>query len=367
MKRFINPVPQYFLNNGDINSGGFLYFYENGSTTTLKNTYNSDGGAANTNPVKLDGEGRAPSIFGDGLYTVKMTDSSGVQQWVRNGVEFSGTEGQFSLWSAVVPYNINDIVRWSDGFYYKSDAINNLGNNPSTATTKWSRVAFIETFNSSKAGGYDIGAIVDYSGYLYRSNANDNTNTPPHATWDNLTFNNSIAGDFDVSGTTTTNDLIVNDSVTVDGSVVSFMRMARKNNSTSRSSTTTATADPDLVLNGLTTGYIYAVSGQIRWNDNGGGAGNGIKLTLDDGINNAIFICVFTQTDSVTTPVAKDGIISAQFTAGLSGADSYITFNAMVRLEGGATSLALKWAQATSSATSTAVEVGYITAIGVPN
>lgn len=368
MKRFINPVPQYFLNNGDLASAGFLHFFENGSTTTRKDTYNGpDGVTKNLNPVPLNGSGRVPSIFGEGLYTVECTDNDGVQLWIRNDIEFSGSEGQFSDYSPNINYRLNDIARYTDGYYYRSDSANNKGNTPSSSSTKWSRITFIEVFNPNKSGGYDEGAIVDYDGYLYRSNSNDNTDTPPDTTWDNLTFNDSIAGDFDVSGTTTTEDLVVNDSVTVGGSVVSFMRMARKNNSTARSSTTTETADPDLVLTGLTTGYIYAVSGQIRWNDNGGGAGNGIKLTLDDGVNNAIFISVFTQTDSVTTPVSKSGLLSNSFTAGLSGSDSYITFNAMIRLESGATSIALKWAQDTSSATGTTIEAGYITAIGVAN
>ncbi len=220
MKRFINPVPQYFLNNGDLASSGFLHFYENGSTTTRKDTYNApDGVTKNLNPVPLSGAGRVPSIFGEGLYTVECTDNDGVQLWLRHDIEFSGTEGQFSDWSAVVSYDLNDIVRYTDGYYYKSDVVSNIGNNPSTATTKWSRIAFIETFNSSKAGGYDIGSIVDSGGYLYRSNANDNTNTPPHATWDNLTFNNSIVGNFSVSATTTTEDLTVTDAATIGGAL----------------------------------------------------------------------------------------------------------------------------------------------------
>jgi len=354
MKRFVNPVPQLLKTNGDLGSAGKLYFYESGSDTTLKNVYSdSDGASALTNPVTLSGEGRVPSIFGDGEYRVKYYDAAGVLQWSRD-VDFSSESSQFDLWNSQKTYIINEIARGSDGFYYRSQTNGNKGNEPTNPSSagEWSKIAIIEYFNPDKVGGYANDEIVILDGRLYASNIAGNTNTPPGASWDDLSFNNTVTGDL-----TVTEDIIARN--------LTFM--ARKNSSTARSSTTTETADPDLVLTGLTTGWIYAVEGQIRWNDAGGGAGNGIKLTLDDGVNNAIFSCIFSQTDSVTTPVAKDGSISASFTAGLAGADSYITFNAMVRLESGATSLALKWSQAVSSATGTTVEAGYIKAIGVPN
>lgn len=354
MKRFINPVPQFLKTNGDLCSSGKLYFYESGSDTTLKNVYNdAEGSAALTNPVNLTGEGRVPNLFGDGEYRVKLYDSADVLQWSRD-IDFSAPNTQFDLWSSQKTYIINEIARGSDGFYYRSQTNGNKGNDPTNPSSSgdWSKIAIIEYFNADKVGGYANDEIVILNGRLYASNTAGNTTTPPDASWDDLSFNNTVTGDL-----TVTEDIIAR-NLTV---------MARKNNSTARSSTVTLAADPDLVLTGLTTGWIYAVEGQIRWNDNGGGAGNGIKLSLDDGVNNAIFICVFSQSDSVTTPVAKDGIVEAEFTAGLAGSDSYITFNAMVRLEGGATSLALKWSQSVSSGTGTTVEAGYIKAIGVPN
>lgn len=354
MKRFINPVPQFLKSNGDLCSAGKVYFYEEGSDATLKSVYSDEDGAiAMTNPVTLSDQGRISSVYGEGRYRVKLYDSAGVLQWSRD-VDFSSESSQFDLWNSQKTYIINEIARGSDGFYYRSQTNDNKGNDPTNPSSsgEWSKIAITEYFNPDKVGGYANDEIVILNGRLYASNVAGNTTTPPGASWDDLSFNNTVTGDL-----TVTEDVIARN----------LMVMARKNNSTARSSTTTLTADPDLVLTGLTTGWIYAVEGQIRWNDNGGGAGNGIKLSLDDGINNAIFSCVFSQTDTVTTPVAKNGSVEASFTSGLSGSDSYITFNAMVRLENGATSLALKWAQATSSATSTTLEVGYIKAIGVPN
>jgi hypothetical protein len=353
MKRFINPVPQFFLDNGELNGSGHLYFYENGSTTTLKNTYNADGGAANTNPVRLDGEGRCPSIFGDGLYTIKMTDTDDVQQWVRHNVEFSGTEGQFSDWSAVISYDLNDIVRYTDGNYYKSDVVSNIGNNPSTASTKWSQVTFIEVFNPDKAGGYADEAIVSYNGYLYRSNDDDNEDTPPSAKWDNLTFNNSIVGDFDVSGTVTAQEVIADNIV----------KSAIKTGSTARSSTTTVSADPDLVVSDLINGSYYKIFGQIRWTDNGGGAANGIRLTFDSGSDKFVPIMLYIQGRTAFSPTISNNTGDATFEALLTNNEEIIEFSGIVRIDGAATSIGLYWAQKTSSATNTTINFGSLSVI----
>lgn len=356
MKRFINPVPQFLKNNGDLSSYGKLYFLQEGSDTlsdTVSIYSSPDGDQELTNPIALTGEGRITSVFGEGRCRVKYYDAAGILQWSRD-YDFTADSSQFDLWNSQNTYSINDIARGENGDYYKSQTNGNKGNDPTSVSSadQWSKIALIEFWNADKVGGYADNVVVIHEGRLYTSNVAVNTTEPPDASWDDLSFNNTVTGDL-----TVTEDVIAR-NLTV---------MARKNSSTARSSTTTEAADPDLVLTGLTTGWIYAVEGQIRWNDAGGGAGNGIKLTLDDAANNAIFICVFSQTDSVTAPVAKDGSVSASFTAGLAGSDSYITFNAMVRLESGATSLALKWAQAVSSATGTTIEAGYIKATGVPN
>jgi hypothetical protein len=200
MKRFINPVPQYFDNDVNILSGGKVNFYENGSTTTRKNTYNANNGSINTNPVVLSSDGRLPPCWGEGLYTVVVTDADGVQVWQRNDVEFGGDDGQFSDWSAVKNYAIKEIVRYTDGDYYISQSNNNLGNAPADDSASWSKILFIEVWNTNKPGGYAEDDVVVDGGYLFRSKIDDNESlTSDTDYWENLTFNNSIVGSFSVS------------------------------------------------------------------------------------------------------------------------------------------------------------------------
>lgn len=201
MKRFINPVPQFFDNEGNILSGGKVNFYENGSTTTRKNTYNSNGGSENLNPLPLTADGRIPSCWGDGQYTVVVTDADGVQIWQRNDVEFGSDDGQFSDWSPVRNYAQSEIVRYTDGNYYKSLSNNNIGNAPDVATTKWSQLAFIEYWNADYPGGYAEDNIVINGGYLFRSKINNNESlTSDTDDWENLSFNDFIDGDLTVTG-----------------------------------------------------------------------------------------------------------------------------------------------------------------------
>lgn len=74
-----NPDQQFFKNDGSINAGGTLTFYEPG-TTTPKTIYSTSdtGGATHTNPHTLDSAGRPTApIFTDGLYDILVKDSAG--------------------------------------------------------------------------------------------------------------------------------------------------------------------------------------------------------------------------------------------------------------------------------------------------
>lgn len=85
------PSEQFFTRDGRVLAGGSLTFYVTG-TSTLLNTY-SDAtlSATNTNPVVLDASGRPSSdIWMDGVYRVRLADSAGVEQWVRDTVQGSG-------------------------------------------------------------------------------------------------------------------------------------------------------------------------------------------------------------------------------------------------------------------------------------
>ena len=72
---FLGSKYQSFLDNGTVNAGGFVYFYEVG-TSTPKDTYSDSAiTTPNVNPVVLDSAGRA-DIWLSGDYDVKVEDSS---------------------------------------------------------------------------------------------------------------------------------------------------------------------------------------------------------------------------------------------------------------------------------------------------
>ncbi|RJO60819.1 MAG: hypothetical protein C4542_08195 [Dehalococcoidia bacterium] len=73
-------APRYksWKDDGTVNSGGFIYFYEAG-TTTLKDTYqDAEATVANANPVELNSRGEA-AIYGRGTYKIIEKDSDEVQ------------------------------------------------------------------------------------------------------------------------------------------------------------------------------------------------------------------------------------------------------------------------------------------------
>lgn len=198
MSRFTNPVPQFFLNDGTIASSGRMYFYENKNYAALKATYsNPDNTVANTNPLILDGQGRIPPCFGDGLYSVKFYASNpdnpsvdGALQWPRDDVSLSELSGQWGLWNAAETYSVDEFAKDpTDGNYYQLwGAPTSKGEQPSTNLTKWEQVVFITVYNSNKT--YNINDNVVNTGLLYRCNTNGTIGiAPPSAQWDNLTFN----------------------------------------------------------------------------------------------------------------------------------------------------------------------------------
>jgi hypothetical protein len=337
MKRFTNPVPQYFDGEGNILSGGKVYFYENGSTTTLKDTYNSDGGSANTNPVTLSAEGRLPPVWGDGLYTIKVTNSDGVQQWLRHGVDFSGSEGQFSDFSLVNNYGLNDTVKYTDGNYYLSLSANNIGNAPDSAPTKWSKIAFLEYWNEDRPGGYAEDNIVILDGYLYRSTVDDNITEPPDASWENLTFNNNITGDLTVSGTITSANQLI----------------ALKTSNQSIVSSTTLVDVAELSLT-LEDNVKYAIRAYINWSA-GLDPTDGIKLTFSGATHSSwMWVANNNTTSANSAPTANSSGGGLQFTKVIdSTATEVITFDAVITAS--SSPYKMRFAQSTSSVGATFV------------
>lgn len=75
-----NGVQQYFDNNGNPLTSGYVYYYEPG-TTTFKNTWqDGDKNTLNSNPIRLNAAGRA-IIYGDGTYRQVVKDKAGNLIW----------------------------------------------------------------------------------------------------------------------------------------------------------------------------------------------------------------------------------------------------------------------------------------------
>ena len=142
MARFDILGLQYFTDGGELLGGGKLNFYETG-TTTRKNTFSDSAMTiANTNPVTLDADGRAPNIFFAGLAKCVLTDSTGVVLETKDpvGDDFASNNG-FPEWAADVTYAFNQPVTASDGYIYTSLVNNNIGNDPISSPTDWQLLA----------------------------------------------------------------------------------------------------------------------------------------------------------------------------------------------------------------------------------
>lgn len=187
MARFGDLDTQYFDDGGDPLVNGKVYFYESG-TTTLKATYaDVNLSIPNTNPVILTASGRQPNIFFDGVAKAVLTSNSGVQILVRDPVGDTNTDFG-DEWVATKVYTANDVVRGSDGVYYRSLSNGNQNNNPVTSSGFWTLLYSVEW---NVAITYDVGAVVTYDNYQYQSlQAGNVGNQPDTATsfWVGLEF-----------------------------------------------------------------------------------------------------------------------------------------------------------------------------------
>lgn len=201
--RFIDPIPQYCDDSGAPLSGGKLYFYDSG-TTTFRTTYADSGlTTPNANPVILDASGRPPSIFLQGNYKLVVTDANDIQISTRDPVSSSGSSAEYSDWSILTSYSVNNIVRASDDEYYVSITNNNLGNDPTTTATDWSLIVGIVDWNTNQT--YNLNDTVRRNGILYRSTANGNQGSAPESlvNWASLSPASAADAVVTISGTDT--------------------------------------------------------------------------------------------------------------------------------------------------------------------
>jgi len=89
-----NVKPQFFDEDGNPVAGGFLYFYEAGTSTPIDTFSDVDltPGQENSNPIELDASGySATSIFLQPTgYKVVLTDADAVELWSVDDVEDIG-------------------------------------------------------------------------------------------------------------------------------------------------------------------------------------------------------------------------------------------------------------------------------------
>ena len=95
--RVLGQFVQYFLDDGQVNAGGSVTFYET-DLTTLKNTYSDVSlTVLNANPLPLDADGRlSADCWGSGVYGAVLKDSFGTIIQTLNNVQ-SGSDPGFSI------------------------------------------------------------------------------------------------------------------------------------------------------------------------------------------------------------------------------------------------------------------------------
>jgi hypothetical protein len=123
MTVYVKPI--FIRPNGTALAGGFVKVLESGSNSTLKTTYsNSAMTVPNTNPIVLDGSGRA-DIWFTGPADYEVFDSNMVLQYRQNGV--------YGLGSASI--NIDSVDRTKRNLRGEDDINETLG----TATERCGR------------------------------------------------------------------------------------------------------------------------------------------------------------------------------------------------------------------------------------
>lgn len=170
MPRFINPAPEYKPNSK-------LFFFRSGTNTQLVTYKDATEKTPNTHPVLTDSAGVVPNIFFSGTAKLIVKDENNVQYLERDPVGGDSASGSFTIWEEPAVYDLNSIVEGSDGAFYISLSNNNQGNDPTSESTSWSEIRFIEIWNENVT--YSIGVVVQTSeGNLWRATTATTNNNP---------------------------------------------------------------------------------------------------------------------------------------------------------------------------------------------
>lgn len=141
--RFYSPNQQFLNASGVPYAGGLLYFYASGTSTPLTTYNNSTLTVANPNPVVLDANGQAGSIFLQALpYKVVLADVNNNQIWTEDpvllsvgssfyfGASVSTGSANAQVLAAVNPSNfalgLGATVNWIAGFTNTSSLTLNI-------------------------------------------------------------------------------------------------------------------------------------------------------------------------------------------------------------------------------------------------
>lgn len=195
MSRVIAAFSQFFKGDGSPLANGYLRFLISQTTSTEKATYaDVDQTIPNANPVQLDGEGRCPNVFGQGIYKVVLYDVNPVTGLpgmmvqtfdpIVADYQSEGAGGNFAEWESGTIYQIGQIVIYN-GLYYRSHIANNVGNQPDISADSWERIDFLRFWNLDVTYGLDD--VVIYGSQLYFSLQAGNLNHVPStspAWWD---------------------------------------------------------------------------------------------------------------------------------------------------------------------------------------
>lgn len=187
MSRVIPAFSQFFGSDGEPLANGWLRFLISGTNNTAKNTYaDADQMIPNPNPLQLDGEGRCPNCFGQGIYRVVLFENNVVLHQPGELIQMfdpvvadylpEGAGGNFAEWDSDVIYQIGQIILFNER-YYRSVTANNLGNQPDIHTEDWEQIDFLRFWNLDVV--YSENDVVIYGSQLFTSIMDANLNHNP--------------------------------------------------------------------------------------------------------------------------------------------------------------------------------------------